>query len=72
MTADPVECMRCHVEMEAGYLPDVGHSGYHQQTWSPSAPKESFWVGLKIDREKLVPVTTYRCPKCGYLESYAK
>jgi hypothetical protein len=59
--------------MEVGYFLDVGHANRpFQQRWVPGEPKKSFWFGLKIDRSQLVPVTTFRCPKCGYLESYAK
>jgi hypothetical protein len=72
MTADSVECMRCHADMEVGFVPDFTYGGYVQQKWSPGEPRKSFWGWLKINRHQLIPVTTYRCPKCGCLESYAK
>jgi hypothetical protein len=28
-------------------------------------------MGLKLAKDQVLPVTTLRCPKCGYLESYA-
>jgi hypothetical protein len=28
-------------------------------------------MGLKMKKDEIVPVTTLRCPRCGYLESYA-
>ncbi len=68
---EPVECIRCHTQMEVGFVPDGSHSGFQQQNWSPGEPQPSFWMGLKFKKGSLVPVTTLRCPKCGYLESYA-
>ena len=57
--------------MELGYVPDRTHTGHSQQGWFPGVPTKSFWTGLKMKADELVPVTTLRCPKCGYLESYA-
>jgi hypothetical protein len=57
--------------MEIGFVIDVTHGGYMQQTWCPGTPIRSFWVGLKLKKGDVVPVVTYRCPNCGYLESYA-
>jgi len=66
-----VECIRCHAQMEPGFLPDGTHSGFTQQKWAPGTPQPSFWMGLKLNDAEVVPVVTYRCPSCGYLESYA-
>jgi len=65
------ECLRCHIPMESGFVPDGTHSGYVQERWHPGDPKPSFWMGLKLDSDQLLPVTTFRCPVCGYLESHA-
>jgi predicted nucleic-acid-binding Zn-ribbon protein len=67
----PIDCIRCHSRMEAGFIPDIGE-GMRQQQWAPGSPHPSFWTGLKIEnQDEVVPVITYRCPNCGYLESYA-
>ena len=67
-----VECIRCHVLMEKGFIPDIGHGGYSQQRWCPGEPTSGFWTGLKVKRRESIPVAaTLRCPRCGYLESYA-
>jgi hypothetical protein len=29
-------------------------------------------MGLKLPDEKLVPIGTYRCSSCGFLEQYAR
>jgi DNA-directed RNA polymerase subunit RPC12/RpoP len=68
---EPLECMRCKARMEPGYVADLAHGGYVQENWSSGTPKPSFWFGLKVDTEHSIPITTLRCPSCGYLESYA-
>ena len=67
----PVECMRCQAKMVVGFVPDGTHAGFAQQNWAPGDPKPSFWMGLKMKKDQVVPVVTLRCPDCGYLESYA-
>ena len=68
----PVECIRCHAQMESGWVADNTQAGLTQQNWSPGEPQPSFWTGLKVEKQdRVVPVATLRCPKCGYLESYA-
>jgi hypothetical protein len=60
--------------MEAGYVPDYREGRFSQQSWWPGKPTNSFWMGLKWakdQKDQVAPVTTLRCPKCGYLESYA-
>ena len=39
--------------------------------WLEGAPEKSIWVGLKLGRKKPVEIKTYRCSRCGFLESYA-
>jgi hypothetical protein len=58
--------------MEAGYVLDLTHGGYAQDSWIEGAPEKSFWTGLKVSGHQRVPVTTFRCPHCGFLESYAR
>jgi len=57
--------------MEVGFMLDGRHEGFAQQQWSSGEPTPSFWMGLKLDKDKVTPVTTWHCPNCGYLESYA-
>jgi hypothetical protein len=67
----PLECIRCHAHMESGWVADKTQAGLMQQNWSAGEPQPSFWMGLKAEKDQVVPVTTLRCPNCGYLESYA-
>ena len=58
--------------MSEGFVLDHGHANAgSQQKWVEGEPVRSFWTGLKTkDRDKF-HVRTYRCERCGYLESYA-
>jgi Domain of unknown function (DUF6487) len=66
----PPECGRCGEEMELGYIPDHGHCNVtHQPEWSAAKFVDgSYGLTLYGRRHQ---VRTYRCPGCGYLESYA-
>jgi hypothetical protein len=70
--ATRLDCPRCRGEMQAGYVVDRGDSNVPSVSrWVEGAPEKSFWTGLKMNDRDVLPVTTYRCERCGYLESYA-
>jgi hypothetical protein len=46
--------------------------GHRLDTWVEGPPKKSFWGGATAPKEKCVPIGTFRCSKCGFLESYAR
>lgn len=67
-----LKCPRCQGTMEVGVVVDRAHYGVPtRETWVPGIPKWSRWSGLKIGGLPNLPVTSYRCEKCGFLESYA-
>jgi len=41
--------------MEVGYIADGTHTAYVQQNWSPGATTPSFWTGLKMKANQLLP-----------------
>ncbi len=58
--------------MEPGLLLDRGdHNSLNTPEWLEGEPEKSFWTGLKTKGKERLAVRTFRCPKCGYLESYA-
>jgi hypothetical protein len=57
--------------MEGGYLIDTAYGGTVLPKWAEGEPKKSIWTGLKLRGKEQLEVTTYRCRRCGYLESYA-
>ena len=67
-----ITCIRCQGTMEPGYMIDEGHGGHRKvESWVAGAPEKSFWTGLKVRGKSRLAITTYRCRRCGYLESYA-
>lgn len=58
--------------MEPGFLLDRGHANASQeQQWVQGDVERSFWTGIKTKGREQHAVRTFRCPRCGYLESYA-
>lgn len=58
--------------MEEGFIIDYGDSDRAQPSgWVEGEPVKSFWSGIKLKGKKQYSVTTYRCVRCGYLESFA-
>jgi hypothetical protein len=60
-------CPTCDRPMQAGFLIDrlAGHQN-DAAFWASG----SFWSYI-LGREKVYPVTTWRCPRCGLLQSFA-
>jgi hypothetical protein len=57
--------------MSAGFIVDQGYGSASVSTWQDGAPK-SYWLGgIKLQKGDQIEVTTYRCERCGFLESYA-
>ena len=65
-------CAKCSSSMEKGFVLDNAHGGRVQGGWVEGEPERSIWTGIKLKGRKQVPITTYRCQRCGYLESYAR
>jgi hypothetical protein len=57
--------------MEEGFIVDVGYGASSVPKFVTGRPQKSIWTGLKLRGRAQLPVTTYRCRRCGYLESYA-
>ena len=71
MTVTNPTCPKCSAQMNEGFILDDTYGGKVQSEWAGGTPRRSIWTGLKVAKEDRHAVTTYRCPKCGYLESYA-
>ena len=69
----PPECRHCKRPMERGFVIDHGHGSVTVSEWVAGIPEISRWTrSVKLRKRSTVAITTYRCPRCGYLESYAK
>jgi hypothetical protein len=71
MNERPPECPRCGRPMEPGYILDQGYGTVSPSAWVAGRPERSRWTGLKLRGKDRLPVTTFRCPKCARLESFA-
>ncbi len=63
--------------MERGFIVDFSHMQVVNSVWQPGQPEPQKFLGLttqsvKLDRQHMLTTTTFRCPECGYLESYAR
>ena len=71
MASRSLSCPRCSGSLEPGYTIDVGYGAKAVPKWVAGEPQKSIWTGLKLGGKDQLEVTTYRCRRCGYLESYA-
>lgn len=72
MTNTTSTCPKCGGRMEQGFVMDNTHGARVVSRWAAGAPQKSFWTGTKSPAEKLVPIGTFHCSSCGFLESYAR
>lgn len=68
--SEPV-CAKCGAPMEEGFILDNTYGARMQSEWVEGAPQRSSWTGIELKGKEHLPVTTFRCGSCGYLESYA-
>ena len=66
------ECPKCSSRMDEGFLLDRASEGNGQATWVEGGVQKSFWLGIVLKGRTQIPVRTFRCRTCGFLESYAK
>ena len=66
------KCPKCKLPMEEGFIVDRGPGAPAQAQWVEGPPQKSIWFGMKLGGKELRNVTTFCCPRCGYLESYAQ
>jgi hypothetical protein len=68
-----MDCPKCGSEMEEGFIKDEGYGTVHASKWVEGPPEKSYWTGsMKTRGKQQVQVRSYRCSRCGYLESYAR
>jgi Domain of unknown function (DUF6487) len=70
MSATPDQCPKCNGQMEQGFVLDFTYGTRLVSQWVPGAPEKVFLIGIKIP--KMIPIGTFRCVSCGFLESYAR
>lgn len=64
-------CGKCGGEMVEGFLIDSTHQAVRVAHWAEGAPSFWFLGVLRMKGRAKLPVASWRCRKCGFLESYA-
>lgn len=72
MSTEPaIPCPKCTTPMESGFILDTGYGHSSATTWVEGELGLRPWT-TQIEGRDRYSVNTYRCPGCGYLESYAR
>ncbi len=76
MNENSLICPKCKSEMRQGFVPGPANIGFDRTVisqWMEGTPEKSFLTGVKgIWFGQKLPVATFRCVECGFLESYAR
>ncbi|MDT5269186.1 MAG: hypothetical protein QOH49_1372 [Acidobacteriota bacterium] len=69
MSDETMSCIRCGGAMEEGIL-----MGMHaaQLKWVQGVPETGMFGRVKVYEKQIFSVATFRCVKCGQLESFAR
>jgi hypothetical protein len=64
-------CPKCEQGMAEGFIVDKTYGAVGVASWVEGAPAKSIWVGVKLRGKSPIEISTWRCNRCGFLESYA-
>ena len=64
-------CMKCSSRMERGFVLDQARNHDVASQWVEGAPERALLSGVKTRGKARLVIETFRCARCGYLESYA-
>ena len=65
------DCPKCGGVMSEGFVADHTHGGFAVSSWVEGPPAKSIWVGVQLTGKPRSEIATWRCRRCGFLESYA-
>jgi len=57
--------------MVQGHVLDFTPTGLRVSNWNAGPPKKAGLAGI-VDSTSQIPMSTFRCQSCGFLESYAR
>lgn len=63
-------CPKCQSSMAEGFIAAERHSMPGISSWHEGAPRKGWWGDVKLSKKPL-PIVTWRCNRCGFLENYA-
>ena len=65
-------CPKCAGEMKEGFMVSRSLDYSKPDEWVEGAPEASLWFGTKVRSKQHLQIASFRCERCGYLESYAR
>ena len=65
------DCPKCAGAMLQGFVADQTHGTSAVPNWVEGEPRKSPWRGLQLSGKPRSEISTWRCRRCGFLESYA-
>jgi hypothetical protein len=65
-------CGKCGGAMKEGFLLDASRNSFAVTHWAEGPPEYWFLKVLKLKGKQRHPVQSFRCSRCGFLESYAR
>lgn len=63
-------CRDCGGRMERGHVIDTGYGTYSVTRWWKGPPVKSWLSGLKFKEKEGKEIQSFRCNRCGLLQSY--
>jgi len=63
-----LKCLRCQTSMIEGKILDARYLA--PSVWVDGVPKMG-WLGPKVNTADVKKLRSFRCPKCGYVETNA-
>lgn len=68
MASQRRECPKCRGSMDIGFM--IDHQGGHGPSFV-LGPLRKRWWGIRVKGQPRFDVLTFRCSRCGFLESHA-
>ena len=65
------QCPKCGGSMAEGFVLDRTHGAVGVSSWVEGIPERSVWTGVRLGGRTQSAISTWRCGRCGFLESYA-
>lgn len=66
-----LRCPKCNGSMSQGFPIDSTHNAVRVAQWAEGEPAYWFLRILRMKGRRRLPIESWRCDKCGYLEEYA-
>jgi hypothetical protein len=67
VTEPALPCPKCQGQLVQGYVVEGIHEGVALSMWIIGQPTSDLFTRLKLTDAKM-PIGTFRCQSCGYLE----